>query len=117
MAKPTNPFPVPASQPATLPALLRYLGIQHATVEEHRRILTRWLQHNTPAPSLRLSLRANGYGLLLPSAPSPLRPLLSGLSAAMAVQRMRAASDDHAGAREQTSHVITVQRRLALDAS
>lgn len=68
-------------QPTTLPALLRLLGLQHASAYQHRPALTRWLEQNTPGPELRVSLRANGYGLLLLSSLRPMRSTVSGLRA------------------------------------
>jgi hypothetical protein len=57
-----------ATQPATLSALLRELGVSHACVETHKVALRSWLCANTPRKPLRISLRENGYGLLLKEA-------------------------------------------------
>jgi hypothetical protein len=58
-------------QPNTTSALLRQLGIQHDSALNQRPILAKWLERNTATPELKLSLRANGYGLFL--LPRPLR--------------------------------------------
>jgi hypothetical protein len=55
-----------STQPATAAALLRQLGISHISVLHQRAALAEWLQRNTATAELKLSLRANGYGLLLP---------------------------------------------------
>lgn len=68
--------PVP-SQPTTLSALLRLLGVQNASAQQHRPALAEWFAHNTPSAELRVSLRANGYGVLFLK---PLRPMRSTLS-------------------------------------
>ena len=57
-----------ATQPATLSALLRELGVSHSCVETHKVALRGWLCENTPQKPLRISLRENGYGLLLKEA-------------------------------------------------
>ena len=62
-----------ATQPSTVAVLLRLLGMEHASVIHHRAALTEWLERNNPTAELRLSLRANGYGLLLPR-PEPRKP-------------------------------------------
>jgi hypothetical protein len=54
-----------ATQPATVSTLLRQLGMSHACVEKQRVALATWLMIHEPAKPLRLSLRENGYGLLL----------------------------------------------------
>ncbi|OCB31685.1 hypothetical protein A5675_25810 [Mycobacterium malmoense] len=66
-------------QPTTLPALLRLLGVQNASAYQHRPALTQWLAHNTPGPDLRVSLRANGYGVLFLTSLRPMRSTVSGL--------------------------------------
>lgn len=72
----------PASpQPTTLPALLRLLGVQSASAYEQRPALTEWLTHNTPGPELRVSLRANGYGVIFLRSIRPMRATVSGLKA------------------------------------
>ena len=53
------------TQPATASTLLRELGMSHACVEKQKAALGTWLMiHEAPRP-LRISLRENGYGLLL----------------------------------------------------
>lgn len=51
--------------PTTMPALLRILGIATASARHQSEALQRWLTSNTPDHALRISLRQNGYGLLL----------------------------------------------------
>ncbi|ORB68287.1 hypothetical protein [Mycobacterium scrofulaceum] len=68
-------------QPTTLSALLRLLGVQHDSAYQQRPALTKWLEHNTPGPDLRVSLRANGYGVLFLSSLRPMRSTVSGLRA------------------------------------
>jgi hypothetical protein len=51
--------------------LLRQLGIQHDSALDQRPVLAKWLERNTATPELKLSLRANGYGIFL--LPRPLR--------------------------------------------
>lgn len=51
--------------PSTMPALMRMLGISSASARHQHEALKRWLSSNTPHPVLRISLRQNGYGLLL----------------------------------------------------
>ena len=55
-----------SGQPTTTGGLLRELGIQHASANQHRVAIAAWLERNTANAELKLSLRANGYGLLLP---------------------------------------------------
>lgn len=53
------------AQPGTASALLRDLGMSHASVQKQRAALGTWMMvHETPQP-LRISLLSNGYGLLL----------------------------------------------------
>jgi hypothetical protein len=54
-----------ATQPATVSTLLRELGMSHACVEKQRVALGTWLMIHKAARPLRISLRENGYGLLL----------------------------------------------------
>jgi hypothetical protein len=54
-----------ATQPATASILLRELGMSHACVEKQRVALGTWLMIHEAARPLRISLRENGYGLLL----------------------------------------------------
>jgi hypothetical protein len=69
------PNPAPTLQqphrPNTTSALLRQLGIQHESALNQRPVLAKWLERNTATPELKLSLRANGYGIFL--LPRPLR--------------------------------------------
>ena len=62
---------VQSHQPKTTSALVRELGIQHASALHQRQALAEWLESNTATPELQLSLRANGYGIFL--LPRPLR--------------------------------------------
>jgi hypothetical protein len=52
-------------QPATLPVLLRALGMNHASAAQQKVAVGDWLADNAPSPELRTSLRRNGFGLLL----------------------------------------------------
>ncbi|MGH3675205.1 MAG: hypothetical protein ACRDU5_05605 [Mycobacterium sp.] len=54
-----------STQPTTLSALLRELGVSHSCVEKHKVALRGWLCVNMPHKPLRISLLENGYGLLL----------------------------------------------------
>lgn len=54
-----------AIQPATVSTLLRELGMSRACVEKQRVALETWLLIHQPQRPLRISLRENGYGLLL----------------------------------------------------
>ena len=62
MEKPSNDAPL---QPATVPALLRQLNAHDAPVDQQKTALRGWLKDNDPDKPLRVSLRRNGYGLLL----------------------------------------------------
>jgi hypothetical protein len=62
---------VQSHRPKTASALLRQLGIQHASALHQRGALAEWLESNSATPELKLSLRANGYGIFL--LPRPLR--------------------------------------------
>jgi len=70
-----NPAPtlaqLQAHQPNTTSALLRELGIQNVSALNQRPVLAKWLERNTATQELKLSLRANGYGIFL--LPRPLR--------------------------------------------
>lgn len=70
-----------SNQPSTLSALLRLLDVQTASAYQHRPALTKWLEHNTPSVELRISLRANGYGVMFLSSLRPMRSTVSGLKA------------------------------------
>ena len=63
-------------RPNTTSALLRQLGIQHESALNQRPVLAKWLERNTATPELKLSLRANGYGIFL--LPRPLRSSVLG---------------------------------------
>jgi hypothetical protein len=52
-------------EPTTVPALLKELGVQQASVAKQRPVLRAWLATHTPSRPLRVSLCCNGYGLLL----------------------------------------------------
>ena len=54
-----------ATQPATVSILLRELGMSHSSVEKQKVALGTWLMIHEAARPLRISLRENGYGLLL----------------------------------------------------
>jgi hypothetical protein len=64
-------MPHSAVEPRTTAGLLRQLGIAHGSVNQHRAAIAEWLQRNTASAELRLSPRANGYGLLLPRMDRP----------------------------------------------
>jgi hypothetical protein len=51
--------------PATLPNLLRVLHAEARSVHQQQDLLKHWLDDHDPSKSLRISLRANGFGLLL----------------------------------------------------
>jgi hypothetical protein len=70
-----------SAQPSTLSALLRLLGIQTASAYQHRPVLAKWFEHNTPSAPLRVSLRANGYGMLFLPSLRPMRSTVSALRA------------------------------------
>jgi hypothetical protein len=53
------------AQPTTLPALLRALDVDGAPVTRQKVAIRAWLDRNRANPALRLSLRRNGFGLLL----------------------------------------------------
>jgi hypothetical protein len=60
----TNPATSPPG-PSTMPALMRMLGLSTASARHQHEALKQWLASNTPHLVLRISLRQNGYGLLL----------------------------------------------------
>jgi hypothetical protein len=66
-------------QPRTVAALLRLLGIPDIPVLGHHTAIADWLERNDPSVELRISLRANGYGLLLPPPTRGMRPSLSAV--------------------------------------
>ena len=53
------------AQPESVVALLRQLGVHNASVIEEADILRAWLRDNVPNRELRVSMRQNGYGILL----------------------------------------------------
>jgi len=53
------------AEPTTLPALLKELGVQRASVEKQKPALRAWLATHNASHPLRVSLCCNGYGLLL----------------------------------------------------
>jgi len=57
--------PDEATQPATVSTLLRELGMSHACVEKQKVALETWLMIHRARRPLRISMRENGYGLLL----------------------------------------------------
>ena len=59
---------VSISQPTTVSTLLRELGMSDACVGKTRAALGSWLTTHEAQLPLRLSLRENGYGPLLPEA-------------------------------------------------
>ncbi len=61
----TTETPVGSTQPHTLCALLRELGMSHSCVEKQKVALRTWLMIHEAQRPLRISLRENGYGLLL----------------------------------------------------
>jgi hypothetical protein len=61
---PTKPT-VESTQPATLSTLLRELGMSHTCVGKQWGALHTWLMIHEAQRPLRISLRENGYGLLL----------------------------------------------------
>lgn len=57
--------------PATTARLLRLLGVQHHSARGHHAAIADWLQHNDATAPLKISLRAKGYGRLLPPPHMP----------------------------------------------
>ena len=51
--------------PATLPALLRLLGVNREPLSHQMQAVKAWQAHNTIGPELMVSLLANGFGLLV----------------------------------------------------
>ena len=60
-----EPIQLHSHQPEAVVALLRALGIQYASIEQQKPLLRAWLTVNLPSAQLRISLRRNGYGLVL----------------------------------------------------
>jgi hypothetical protein len=56
------------TEPTSLTALLRELGVKQASVEKQLPLLRAWLATHTASQPLRISLCTNGYGLLLREA-------------------------------------------------
>jgi hypothetical protein len=52
-------------EPATLPALLRLLGVHHEPAARQRDAIMGWLDDHPASSELWVSLLANGYGLML----------------------------------------------------
>ncbi|GAA2790784.1 hypothetical protein GCM10010533_31130 [Mycolicibacterium pallens] len=63
--QPTPPDHPNRDTPHTVVALLRQLGLTHASAQHQIDALRIWLADHPPSPALRISLHANGYGLLL----------------------------------------------------
>jgi hypothetical protein len=63
-------------QPATASALLRILGIENTPVARQKPALHAWLIENPPTRELDISLRRNGYGMVIDEiyGPHRLRP-------------------------------------------
>lgn len=57
--------PEDGTSPATACILLRDLGMSHACVEKQKAALHTWLMIHEAPRQLRISLRENGFGLLL----------------------------------------------------
>ena len=53
------------AQPQTVARLLRELGLRNASATEEANALRAWLRENRPSPALRISIRRNGYALVL----------------------------------------------------
>ncbi|WP_197382310.1 hypothetical protein [Mycolicibacterium mengxianglii] len=51
--------------PNTLPRLLHLLHIEAQSAHQQQSVLRHWLDYHDPSPPLRVSMRANGFGLLL----------------------------------------------------
>jgi len=62
-------------EPATVSALLRLLHIHDKSVAAQRAALGRWLIEHPPSKALRISLRSNGYGILLRDFGAERRPI------------------------------------------
>ena len=54
-----------STQPHTAPELLRELHINDVSVDKQKDVLREWLRDHRPEQPLWLSLRRNGYGILL----------------------------------------------------
>jgi hypothetical protein len=53
------------AQPETVAALLRQLHVENASATREVVALRAWLRDNIPNAALRVSMRRNGYGILL----------------------------------------------------
>jgi hypothetical protein len=53
------------TEPTSLSALLRELGLKQVSVDKQLPVLRGWLATHVPSQPLRISLCTNGYGLLL----------------------------------------------------
>lgn len=51
--------------PTTLPSLLRMLGVDREPLARQMQVVRAWLSHNATSLELDMSLRCNGYGLIL----------------------------------------------------
>lgn len=70
--------------PTTTPGLLRLLGVEHRCAERRLAAFAAWLERNSATAELRTSLRANGYGRLLPPPRMPVpRTVTAAASAAL----------------------------------
>jgi hypothetical protein len=54
-----------STQPTTVSALLRELGVSHTCAEKQKAALAPWMMSHEAQLPLRISLLRNGYGLLL----------------------------------------------------
>jgi hypothetical protein len=63
------------SGPETVPVLLRTLHIDDTSVQAQRVALRGWLIDHPPSKALRISLRCNGYGVLLRGLGAEGRPM------------------------------------------
>ena len=62
-------------EPATVSALLRLLHLHDKSVAAQRSALRGWLLDHTPSKPLRISLRSNGFGILLRDFSAERRPM------------------------------------------
>lgn len=61
--------------PATVSALLRALHMNDKSVRAQKYALRGWLDEHPPSKELRLSLRSNGFGILLTEIGVEKRPI------------------------------------------
>jgi hypothetical protein len=59
------PQRVDAASLTSATTLLRLLHVQGASIVREKVVLRDWLAHNNPCLALRISLRSNGFGLVL----------------------------------------------------